>query len=97
MELKLLEITYDTSTSEVKLFSQVSDPSSLKGLLAPFVRALAAADREGLNLRVLLELFSAMEMATHFNHEQELAFVADLSRSFRPAVEGIDSWLKGGS
>lgn len=96
MQLKLLEITYDTSTSEVKLSSQVKDPSSLKGLVAPFVRSLAASDREGVSVRVLLELFSAMEMATHFDHEQQLAFVADLSRSFRPAVEDIDSWLKGG-
>lgn len=96
MELKLLEILYDTSSASVKLSSQVRDPSSLKGLLAPFVRALAEADRENPNVRVALELLSAMEVATHYDHEQQIAFLSGLSRSFRPAVEDIDSWLRGG-
>ena len=96
MKLKLLEITYDSASAQIKVESQVRDVSSLNGLLGRFVAALMEADRENLTSRAVLELFAAMEIATHYDQEEQIVFLADLSRSFRPAVEQIDSWLKEG-
>ena len=96
MELKLLEIIYDPEALALRVESQVRDVSALNGLLGRFVTALSASDRGGSSARTVLELFAAMELATHYDQEEQIAFLSDLSRSFRPAVERIDSWLGGG-
>ena len=95
MEIKLLQAVLDTEKRTLDMSTDIGDVSDLREYMDTIILAFARTGHDGVLIRMIVEILAALELTTHYDFEEQLALLSELSRRWRPVAGELDARISG--